>query len=192
MNYKGAKEYILNKLDKELKPIYTYHGKHHTLDVLNVTTELCALEDVNTHDTKLLRTAALFHDSGFTVAPSNHESTGCDIVRSILPNFDYTNEDIEKICGMIMATKIPQSPQNHLEQILADADLDYLGRDDFQSIGNTLFEELKSLGILENEGEWNRLQIKFLEGHRYHTATNTQRREPHKQRFLEKIKKELI
>ena len=30
-----------------------------------------------------------------------------------------------------MATKIPQKPQNHYEEVLSDADLDYLGRDDF-------------------------------------------------------------
>ena len=188
MNYRGAKTFILEKLEQELKPIYTYHGKHHTLDVLSVTAELCALEDVSDYETKLLKTAALFHDAGFIYSPTNHEATSCEIARDVLPSFDYSEAEIERICGMIMATKIPQSPQNHLEQILADADLDYLGREDFFSIGNTLFQELRILGILQTETEWNRLQIKFLESHRFHTSTNIQRREPAKRRFVDKIK----
>ena len=57
----------------------------------------------------------------------------------------------EQICGMIMATKIPQSPKNYLEQILCDADLDYLGRDDFYDIGGTLFKELKTYNVLDTE-----------------------------------------
>jgi uncharacterized protein len=188
MNYRAAKKFILEKLEQELKPVFTYHGKHHTLDVFNVTSELCALEDVNDYETKLLKTAALFHDSGFLQSPANHEAIGCEIAKSVLPSFEYSDDEITRICSMIMATKIPQNPQNHLEQILADADLDYLGRDDFFSIGNTLFEELQSLGILQNEKEWNLLQIKFLEAHRFHTSTNLQRREPAKRRNLEKIK----
>ena len=188
MNYRGAKTFILKKLEQELKPIYTYHGKHHTLDVLSVTAELCVLEDVGDYETKLLKTAALFHDTGFIYSPANHEATGCDIARDVLPSFEYSEAEIERICGMIMATKIPQTPQNHLEQILADADLDYLGREDFFSIGNTLFQELRILGILQTETEWNRLQIKFLESHRFHTDTNIQRREPAKRRFVDKIK----
>ena len=63
---------------------------------------------------------------------------------------------------MIMATKIPQSPRNGLEEIICDADLDYLGRDDFYEIGATLFEELKAYNVLQNEREWNRIQVKFL------------------------------
>ncbi len=188
MDYRGAKSFILNKLEQELKPIYTYHGKHHTLDVLSVTEELCALEDIGNYETKLLKTAALFHDAGFIHSPTNHETTSCDIVKETLPSFDYSPTEIERICAMIMATKIPQNPQNNLEQILADADLDYLGREDFFFIGDTLFEELSALGILKTENEWNRLQVKFLEAHRFHTPTNTQRREPAKRRYIDKIK----
>ena len=188
MDYRGAKSFILDKLGQELQAIYTYHGKHHTLDVLSVTIELCALEDVSDYETKLLKTAALFHDAGFINSPVNHEATSCTIARDVLPSFDYSEAEIERVCGMIMATKIPQSPQNHLEQILADADLDYLGREDFFTIGNTLFEELSTLGILKTENEWNRLQIKFLEAHRFHTTTNIQRREPAKRRYVDKIK----
>lgn len=191
MNYSSAKAFIIAKLEAELLPIYTYHGLHHTFDVLKVTAELCKAEGINEHDTKLLKTAALFHDSGFTVAPREHEAIGCTIARQYLPDFGYNTKDIEQICGMIMATKIPQSPQNHLEQIICDADLDYLGRDDFFPIGNTLFEELKELGVIKDSLEWNNMQVKFLDFHQYHTDTTKARRNDKKQQHI-KVVKQLV
>jgi hypothetical protein len=82
--------------------------------------------------------------------------------RENLPSFGYSEADITTICGMIMATRIPQSPANLLESILCDADLDYLGRDDFKKIGQTLFEEFTEYSILHDEQAWNRLQVSFL------------------------------
>jgi hypothetical protein len=92
---------------------------------------------------------------------------------------------------MIMATKIPQTPNNHLEQILADADLDYLGRDDFFTIGNKLYDELAMFGIITNERDWNLLQERFLESHNYHTATAISSRNAKKQQNLDIIKSKL-
>ena len=144
MNYHGAKAFILDKLERELSGDLTYHGMHHTLDVLYVTEELCYFEKVSPYEAILLKTAALFHDSGFTINNKDHEVLGCNIAREHLPRYDFSAAEIEQICGMIMATKIPQSPRNPLEQIICDADLDYLGREDFFSIGNSMYEELKA------------------------------------------------
>ena len=87
-----------------------------------------------------------------------------------------------------MATKIPQSPKNKLEAIICDADLDYLGRDDFYDIGNTLFEELKAYNILQTEEAWNKLQVKFLENHSFFTNTNRRRRAPRKGKYLRELR----
>ena len=86
-----------------------------------------------------------------------------------------------------MSTKIPQSPSTLLEDILCDADLDYLGRDDFFTIGGTLFEELQAYNLIGDEQVWNRLQVSFLSAHRFHTRTNKTLREPVKQRYLEEL-----
>ncbi len=188
MNYEAAKAFILQKLESELSEQLYYHGIHHTLDVLNIVEELCRYETIEGEDLILLQTAALFHDSGFTVSSKNHEELGCLIAKEFLPKHGYTDGQIRRICGMIMATKIPQSPQNHLEEIICDADLDYLGREDFYSIGKSLFDELKSFGILESEEQWNRIQVKFLEGHHFHTETNLARRAPIKRIYLDELK----
>lgn len=189
MNYHAAKAFILDKLEQELSDKLTYHGLHHTLDVLHATEELCRIERIAPYESMLLKTAALFHDSGFTLDNKNHEELGCQIAKANLPLYDYSGEDIDLICGMIMATKIPQSPQNYLEAILCDADLDYLGRDDFHQIGATLFEELQAYNILHHEEAWNRLQVNFLEKHTFFTRTNRLRRNRKKQFHLRELKK---
>jgi len=184
MNYRAAKAYIINKLDRELSPKLSYHGKHHTLEVLENAKELCQLEGVAPYETSLVLTAALYHDIGFTVSHIEHEQSGCSLARQTLPMFAYTNREIDLICGMIMATKIPQSPSTLLEEILCDADLDYLGRSDFSPIAHTLFLELRELGILSDSNAWDRIQVNFLKSHRYFTTTTQQRREALKGKHL--------
>lgn len=189
MDYRAAKQYILKRLRRELSPALHYHGLHHTLDVLRMATTICNQEGIGGHNLKLVKTAALFHDAGFVKNKhEGHEHQGCLIVREQLPQMGYTEADIETICGMIMATKIPQSPKNRLEEILCDADLDYLGRSDFYTIGRSLFEELKAYKMLEEEQAWNRLQVNFLSAHHFHTRTNIQSRDPIKKQHLENLK----
>lgn len=189
MDYRAAKQFILARLQSELSDQLHYHGLHHTLDVLRVAKALCASEGVHGRGELLVKTAALFHDCGFVKNKhAGHEYEGCLIARAALPGFGYTGEDIEVICGMIMATKIPQSPTNLLEEIICDADLDYLGRVDFYPIGETLFQELTAYQLISGEQAWNRLQVSFLSSHHFHTRTNKLHREPVKQQYLEELK----
>ena len=188
MDYKAAKLFILRKMESELTSKLTYHGVHHTLDVLKITSELCEEENISKRETKLLKTAALFHDCGFTETYTNNEEKGCEIAKKSLPQFGYNKDDVEIICGMIMATKIPQAPKSLLEKIICDADLDYLGRNDFYKIGNTLFEEFKEYKVILDKESWNRLQVGFIGGHNYFTETTLARRESKKQEYLQELK----
>jgi uncharacterized protein len=190
MNYRAAKQFILNRLRTELAGHLYYHGLHHTLDVLRVAGDLCVSEGVGSRDTRLVKTAALFHDAGFLSGQhAGHEQAGCVIARQKLPEFGYLVADIEIICGMIMSTKIPQSPTTLLEQILCDADLDYLGRTDFYGIAASLYRELSAYHLIGDEQSWNRIQVSFLSNHQFHTSTNKQQREPVKRAYLAELEK---
>lgn len=191
MQFREAKTFILKKLRKELPRHLSYHSVEHIKDVYQSSRLLAAEEKVKGEDLKLLLTAALFHDSGFLIQQKEHEKISCDIARQYLPDFGYTAEQIERICGMIMATRIPQTPTNKLEQIIADADLDYLGRDDFFTIGDKLFAELSVYGMLNTEDEWNSLQVRFLENHHYFTDTAIALRKHKKDQHLATIKSKL-
>lgn len=189
MEFEKAKELILEKLKNELAPNLYYHSLNHVMDVYEAAKMLAAEEGIDGEDYTLLKTAVLFHDSGFLIQAKDHEELGCGIAREVLPDYGYNNQQIETICGMIMATKIPQTPHNKLEEIICDADLDYLGRDDFFKIGNHLYNELVVYGILNDEKEWNRLQVKFLNKHHYFTDTAKRLRHGKKTEHLEHLQK---
>jgi len=188
MNVKGAENYIMDQLAKCLSTDLYYHGVHHVLDVTRTALSIAVQEGVTDPEIMdLLKTAALYHDCGFMNTYQNHEAEGCRIVREILPEFGFTSIQIDMICGMIMATKIPQSPVTHLEQILCDADLDYLGRDDFYQISQTLFSELRQRSLISDVLSWNQVQIKFISAHHYWTETSRKNREELKQMYLKAL-----
>lgn len=187
--YPAIYDHVTGKLQKGLSPRLTYHGLHHTLDVLKQVQRIAAREDLTDEENLfLLKVAALYHDSGFLFIYSGHEVKGCEIVKEELPTFGLTIPQIDKICGMIMATKIPQSPGNKMEEIICDADLDYLGRNDFDTISNNLYKEFLEFGFVKDHGQWMRLQVKFFETHHYFTKSTQQLRNPKKSARLEKLK----
>ena len=187
MDSLAAEAYILNRLRTGLPVQRSYHSFDHTLDVFRTASRIAAAEGVAGEDLELLKAAALFHDSGFLVSDIEHERFSCGITREALPGFGYSPKQVERICVMIMATKIPQDPHNALSRILCDADLDYLGRPDFFSIGATLFEEMKHYGVLRTEREWNELQVRFLRKHHYFTQYSKSLREPVKLVHLDQV-----
>ncbi len=184
MDTQAAETYILARLRSGLPPHRSYHSCEHTLDVYRTAITIASAEGVGGEDLDLLKTAALFHDSGFLVQDQEHEQGSCMIAREALPGFGYSDNQVDRICVMIMATKIPQDPMNELSRILCDADLDYLGRPDFFRIGATLFDEFKHYGVLNTEREWNELQVRFLEKHHYFTRRSKLVREPVKRKHL--------
>ena len=185
--YKEIEEHILGKLKAELPKDLYYHGLHHTKDVLRSAEMIGRDENITEDEMILLKTAVLYHDSGFTKVYRNHEEIGCDMAREELPKFGFKPDEVEKVCGMIMATKIPQRPNNKLENIIADADLEYLGTDEFWRIGNTLFQEIKTYLNVESERQWNIIQMNFLKSHQYHTTFCRNNREALKQKHLAEV-----
>src|ERR1700743_2061738 len=191
MQFKRAGNFILNKLKNELPAHLSYHGIDHTMDVYTAAERIAKEKGISDYEQKLLLTAALFHDTGFIKKREGHEVESCNFARQYLPLYGYKTAEIELICGMIRATRIPQSPQTYLEEILCDADLDYLGRDDFFSTGSKLFEELKSEGLIKTENEWNKMQEAFISKHHYHTANSIKLRQAKKEEYLNLVKSKI-
>jgi uncharacterized protein len=189
MQFEQAGDFIISKLRKEIPANLIYHNIEHTCDVYLATEIIAKQENISDNDLALLLTAALYHDSGFLVKAEGHEEESCRIAKEHLPLFGYTTTEIEAICGMIMATRLPQLPLTSLEKILADADLDYLGRDDFFKVGHRLFSEMELAGALEDEVEWNKLQVEFMEKHSYFTQSAINLRQAKKEANIEQIKK---
>lgn len=188
MSYSKIEDQVLNILKKGLNKNLYYHGIHHTKEVIYNSILIADQEVLSKKEIELLKIAALFHDIGFVETYAGHEEVSCKMARNILPDYNLNLSQINQICGMIMATKIPQKPKNLLEKILADADLMYLGTDKFVEIGETLFAELKANNKIKTELEWNILQISFLNTHSFHTFYCIKNYTATKLKNLEQIK----
>ncbi|MFA5782725.1 MAG: HD domain-containing protein [Bacteroidales bacterium] len=187
MDYAAAKEFVLKKLKDELKSELYYHCYRHTIDVYESAQKLAKLENITGRELILLETAALFHDTGFLMKYENHEEQSAAVARKYLPQFGYSSEDIEIICQMIFSTKLPQSPQNLLEKIICDADLDYMGRDDFFMIANKLLCEWNVNGIPTTLKKWYHIQVDFLSNNNYFTKSARIMRKEKKNKNLSQI-----
>jgi adenylate cyclase len=187
IQFTDIQEIILDKLEKELPEYLFYHNVKHTVDVVTEVELIGWGEGCSDEEILLLKTAGLFHDAGHTVAYDNHEFYGTQLAREMLPKFNYSADQIERICSIIMATKLPPQPTSLLENIICDSDLDYLGRSDFIPVSNTLYEELKAQNKMGSLNDWNKIQVKFISGHQYFTETARNLREVNKQLQIERI-----
>jgi len=191
LDFKGAKKYIVNRLEKDLNPNLYYHGLHHTLDVYKVSKEIAKREGISEEDTVLLNTAALYHDSGFLFRYLNNEVLAGKLVREILPLFGYKTAQIKVITAIILTTRIEKRPHTLLEKIMCDSDYDYLGRgiEPTLKIAHTLHKELEENGFPFSDREWNNIQLKFLKKHEYYTESSLALRRPNKLVYYEYLKK---
>ena len=178
--------FLVNNLPKE----YTYHTIHHIRDVVVQSERIAKKEKINKEDIADLKLAAWLHDVGYIWEPARHEARGAEYATTILNAMDFPAQKINRITGMIMATKIPQSPKNILEQIICDADLDYLGREGYEKNSLLLLQELRLKKDI-NETEWLKIQDQFLSKHTYFTKTSNTTRNQLKSEVLNNIKSKI-
>lgn len=188
IGYIRLRSHAIHLLKTKLSDDLAYHGIHHTYDVLRNVNFLIKKENISPERSKLLRIAALYHDIGFIETYRNHEEAGVAILKSAMQEFGCNMKQLKHIEGMIMATKIPQSPKNIEEKIICDADLFYLGRNKYYEISDTLFQELLHYGFIKNAKEWMDIQISFLSNHSYHTKYARKVLEIEKQKRVEELK----
>ncbi len=185
-----VRERAKHLLETGLSEKLTYHCYPHTVWVVESCLVLAKNQGIeNPEDLRLLETAAWLHDAGFTRTYFNHEEKSCEIAIEILNGEGATKTEVDKVCTLIMSTRIPQSPCCLLGEILCDADLDYLGRDDFYYWSLQLKKEWENHGIIKSNEEFEERQLKFLNAHRYHTQDAQNRREPVKQLYLKELMK---
>jgi uncharacterized protein len=168
----AAIAYARERLARELGPSLTYHRVEHTSDdVVPAMRRLAEAEGVFGHALLLLETAAWFHDLGFVVQASGHEEIGIGFATDVLPGLGYSVADLDAVATMIRATRLPQTPLDLPSRVLADADLDVLGRDDFWERNQALRDELHAAGVPYTDEAWWDGQVAFVGGHEYFTAT---------------------
>ncbi|MGK0391195.1 MAG: putative metal-dependent HD superfamily phosphohydrolase [Maribacter sp.] len=161
-----ASQYLKENMPKK----YVYHDLEHTENVVSASRKLGAKYFLSEKDMNLLEVAAWFHDSGYVYGPEGHEARGADNAAEFLAKRQISFEDIDVVRNCIMATKMPQSPKNLLENIICDSDLNHLGRDIYWERCKKVRQELRiAKNTVMEEDAWLDFEIKFLEEHNYHT-----------------------
>lgn len=161
---------VTQLLEDKLPAYLTYHDVKHTLYVVEKAEHIARKEGITRNDLELVKVAALYHDLGFINSHLNHEKEGCEIARQQLVGYGYSKTEIELVCGMIMATQIPQNPKIKLEEIVADADLEYLATNRYHEVSELLYKELQYFNAQLSRKEWIDIQVNFMKKHTYHTA----------------------
>lgn len=191
-DFERARQYALERLERELPPTLVYHCVAHTRDdVVPAVERLAAMEGVTGEALLLLRTAAFYHDLGFVEQSLEHEAIGVRIAAEVLPRFGYSPAHIQVISGIIMVTRLPHTPHSLLEEIMADADLDLFGRDDFFDKNQALRAELAAGGISFTDTAWYADQLSFMRTHRYLTAAARALRDVKKQQNIAEMQTRL-
>ncbi len=187
-DFERARQYALYQLEQKLSPSLFYHSLAHTRDdVVVAARRLAAEEGVVGEARLLLLTAAYFHDIGFVYQRTNHEAIGARMAAEALPRMGYGNAHVQLIQDMIMATQLPQRPHTLLERILADADLDVLGREDFWLRNQALRAEMSIAGLSMTDEVWFSSQLRFLQTHHYFTLAACELRAEQKARNIERL-----
>jgi len=181
----GAEMHVQQLFTGHLPAHYVYHNLQHTKAVVDAVRFIGKGSSVPSPMLAIAVAAAWFHDTGYINGNDNHEQGSCHMMRHFLEQHGVNREMISLAEGCIMATRMPQNPQNLLEAIVADADLYHLATRHFFTNGNLLRQELAcSRQIIYTDKEWMEQSLRFLETHSYHT--------PFAIKMLEKGKKRNI
>lgn len=191
INYYKAERHIMKVLEKGLSPKLHYHSIAHTKDVVKAVERFALLEGVTDEGLFLLKSAATYHDAGFVESYEKNEPIGARMAEEILPKYGYSTAHINQIKELIFVTQIPHKPKNRLEEIICDADLDYLGRSDFHEIADYLRRELREHGKIDSDRKWDEMQVGFLNMHKYFTPTAIASRQEKKMQNLKEVMERL-
>ena len=187
MDYDGFERVYLPYLKDNLDSKLFYHSYDHTIDVLNASKQILQYEIIIGESAELVKTAAMLHDSGFIHVNVDHELKSVEVAKEWLPGYDYTPKQIETVTRLILATIVGKEPQDKLEQVMCDADMDYLGTDRYGEVAILLLKELREQGQTITDEEWKQIQIDFLTKHKYYTSFSIEFRKDKKEDNLQKL-----
>ena len=189
-----AMKYV-NKLLLPLEWLY-YHQYNHSLEVMDRSVYLWKKENVSEEELEILALAWLFHDTGFVIQYDNNEYIWAKIARNYLTSILYPKDKIKIIERLILATAPDyKEPKDILEEIIKDADLDNLWREDFFEKSDKMKRELETIKKIKlKDPEWDHASLVLLNEHKYFTETEKKEREWKKienRKILEEMLKEL-
>ncbi|PZF73716.1 Pycsar system effector family protein [Taibaiella soli] len=148
-----------------------YHNLGHVEGVVQAAVQISDHYQLEEEDYTAVYVAAWFHDVGYlTGAAEQHEMRGAALAEKWLREQNAAESLIMKVKGCIMATRLPQSPNTLIEQIICDADLFHMGTERFKETNKQVRKEVEArLGCALPDDKWYAGNIEMLQRQQYHT-----------------------
>jgi predicted metal-dependent HD superfamily phosphohydrolase len=187
-----VEKYVKTYMLQHKNPTLYYHNFAHTERVVQAAKQIIAHYQLSDKNIFITIAACWFHDLGQYETLVNHELAGSLKAEAFLKNKDLDEETIKAVKNCILATRLPQMPQNLLEQIICDADLFHIGTTNFAKQSKLILRELEAVHNVQiDETEWWNTTITFLENHQYYTDYCKKVLNNTKRYNLEKLKEKL-
>ncbi len=184
------KKYV-NYLLVPLEDLY-YHHYEHALSVMQRAVYLGKKEWCSDEDIQLLTIASLFHDTGFVIQYDDNEIFWAKIAQNYLRTILFDEEKISIIQNIILATKLDSKPQNLLEEIIKDADMDNLWREDFFDVGEKLKREREIMkNIKIKDPDWHHASLDVIQWYTFYTHTQISERSDTLRKNTEKLQRQV-
>lgn len=165
-----TKEFVENYFADNLNPNRLYHNLQHTQEVLQWALQIAGHYKLDSKSLFIIQVAAWFNDIGYLEDPHNPEKRGSRIADKFLSEIQLDADTIKSVKSCILATRIPQQPKTFIEQVICDANLFYLGLDDFDQRSKLIRKEVILItGKKIPKEEWKQRNIELLQNHRYKT-----------------------
>lgn len=189
---KKAQDFATDLLSNELDPSFLYHNLAHTQRVVKSIQELLDHHQLTDSESETLLLAGWLHDTGYSKGVDEHEEQSCRIATEFLVSEAYEKALIEKVCRLIMCTKMGIEPRTLPEKILKDADASHFAKSSYMETCAMLREEWVLQGIKSySEMEWLDENIKyFTQNHQFYTDYAKENWQAGKDENLKKLKKD--
>jgi len=175
-----------NRLKKEV----CYHNLNHTKQVVKKVKEIAEYYKLGEVEQEELFYSGWLHDVGYWDGEADgHEARGAQLTQEWLTEYGLSQERIDVIKSAILATKVPQNPQNLLESIICDADLYHLSSGKFYE--QTILLKQERENIINEDldmADWLKGSQTFMLSHHYHTDYAKEYLQPGKEKNLELLK----
>ena len=187
-----AGNYITKLMADKLPDRYEYHSIDHVRYVVDNSEFIGNKSGMNEEEINVVKFCAWFHDIGFIIAPENNEEESAKIAAEFLTSKGVDDTIITHVKNCILATCIPQQPNDLVSRVLCDADLRHLSEEDyFERIEKLRKEMIIISGEKISKRKFHLMSVKFFQEHEYHTDFAKKELRPKKDNNLQLIQKEI-
>jgi predicted metal-dependent HD superfamily phosphohydrolase len=184
-----AERFVSEFITSRLSENHPFHNLEHTLHVTANATVIGLGSGLDSHSLTLARMSALFHDCGYVTVDRGHEDESVRIAGEFLRSHDVDEAEIRRVTSAILATRVPQQPEDEVSAVLCDADLMHLAMDDYFERMDKLRLEWKLTGQADlSEYEFHRNSEQFFQKHHFHSPYGLNVLEPLKRVNLDRIR----